>query len=197
MDAVVGAKSACLSEVGKMRSFLCVLIWAGLICTSVSAGTVQYQVELLDSQTNEFRLTYSLHNFVFFSNQELDLQFDPSMFEGLSNSVGPVGFDILLLQPNSPPGTSGDLSALALVNNPDLASGFSVDVTMTGSNRPGVQRFAINQLDEHGVIVSTILRGDTAPVVATPEPATFLLAAIALLVWGLLFAVGRRFARPD
>jgi PEP-CTERM motif len=178
-----------------MRISMCVLIWAGLVCESLSAATIQYQVQVLDAAENEFRITYSPYGVVFLLNQELDIQFDPGIYLSLSSGMGPVGFNVLLLQPNNPPGTSGDFSALALVDSPALSSAFSVDVTMTGSGWPGVQRFAINQLDGQGLIVSSIVSGDTTIAGAVPEPATFLLAAVALLVVSVLFAVRRRFTR--
>lgn len=171
-----------------------VLVWVGLVCQSASAATIRYRVQALDADGNDYRITYSLYGFSFLLNQELDIQFDPGMYQGLSNGIGPVSFDVLLLQPNNPPGTFGVFSALALVDRPAASGGFSVDITMTGFGRPGVQRFAINQLDEHGLLVSSMDSGYTRAG-TVPEPATSLPAAVALLVGSVSIAVRRRFAR--
>jgi hypothetical protein len=175
-----------------MRIVLRVFLMAGLICGSVSAGTIQYQV--VDLGQNAFRISYSLSDFMFLENQELAIGFDPAIYQSLSNGIAPAGFDLLLLQPNNPPGAFGEFSALALMDHPALAGIFSVDVVLTGNGRPGEQSFAVNQLDENGVILSTVSSGVTVDA-ATPEPATLSLAGAALLAGAVLSVVRRRFNR--
>ncbi len=176
-----------------MRNLLRLLGVAAIVVGSICAATIQYDVVELGPSfgANAFRISYSVSGVSFATNQEFSVEFDPVVYLSLSNGVGPAGFDILLLPPDNPPGTSGYLSALALVDTPGLDGGFSVDVFMTGVFRPGAQSFSINQLDDNGVIVSGVTSGVTTNVI--PEPATLLLSATALLIGGLLSAVRRRF----
>jgi hypothetical protein len=166
-----------------------VVLLAGAILGSISAGTIQYHV--LDLGQNTFRVTYSVNDYSFEENQELALEFDPAVYQSLSNGIAPAGFDLLLLQPNNPLGAFGIFSALALINDPVLSGIFSVDVVLAGAGRPGEQSYAINQLDENGILLSTISSGVTVDA-TTPEPATLPMAGLALLIGGLLPAVRRR-----
>ena len=176
-----------------MRVVLRAVLLAGVIWGSSSAGTIQYHV--VDLGQNSFRLTYSVSDFSFLENQELAVEFDPALYQSLSNGITPAGFDLLLLQPNNPFGAFGIFSALALINDPVLSAIFSVDVVLAGAGRPGEQRFEINQLDDNGVLLSTISSGVTVAVDATttPEPATLPIAGLALLIGGVLPVVRRRF----
>jgi len=151
------------------------LISVGLLAAGLSGATIQFSVE--DTQPGagilglmSFRLTYTVHDLTFLTNQELDIRFDPSVYKGIANGAAPPGFDVLLIQPDNPPGTFGDFSALALVPNPPLGT-FIVDVFSVA--RPSGQSFSINQLDEDGTLLNTITSGVT--VSAVPEPSTVLL----------------------
>lgn len=130
-----------------MRLFWLAL-WTGLVAASLSAGSLQVQVTQLGS--NSFRFTYVLSNYTFQANQELAIQFDPTLYASLSNPMAPSGFSVVLLQPNNPPGTVGYYSARALVNNPSLVGPFSVDFMYLGTGYPGAQSFTVNQLDQNG-----------------------------------------------
>jgi hypothetical protein len=171
-----------------MRIILSVATLAGLILGNAAAATVHYEAIPLD--TNVFQITYSVSNVTFLVNQELNIEFDPALYLALSDGVAPFGFDLLLLQPNNPPGAAGDFSALALVDHPAFSGEFSVVVVMAGGNRPGEQSFSINQLDENGVIVSNVSSGET--VGSVPEPATLSLIGVALLAAGLVTSIRRR-----
>lgn len=149
---------------------------------------------LLDNGAGQYRYSYSVSNIVFAANQELAIQFDPSIFSGLSNGVAGQGFDLLLLQPNNPPQASGEYSALAMVNQPSLAGPFSVDFTYTGPGTPGSQAFFINQYDSNGAFQRVITSGFTAPLSSSPipEPATVSLCCAGLLIGGALWAGRQR-----
>ena len=125
-------------------------LWTGLFASSLSAGSIQVQVTTLGSSS--YRFTYFLSNFTFQANQELAIQFDPTLFATLSNPVAPAGFSVVLLQPNNPPGATGYFSARALVSNPSLLGQFSVDFLYLGSGYPAAQPFIVNQLDQNGDI---------------------------------------------
>jgi hypothetical protein len=172
--------------------FLLFLISCFRVCAP--AGTIWSTAVALNSDENIFRVQYHVSGIEFLKNQELEIEFSRSVFRSLSNPVAPAGFDILLFQPDDPFGAPGRLSLLALVNLPSIQDGFFLDVRAVGDIRnlgadresPDVQRFAINQLDEQGVILSTIQSGDVGA--AVPEPATaHTIGAVALAVGVLLF----------
>jgi hypothetical protein len=176
-----------------MRCVLLLSLLAGLLAMNVSAATIQFQASDLGS--NEFRITYIVSDFVFSVNQEVDIRFDPGMYLELSNGAAPTGFDVLLLQPNNPPGAPGDFSSESQVANPAVGP-FSVDVRLSGSGRPGPQDFFINQLDENGVITGVLASGKTASAIAeVPEPATLPLTGLALITGPAWLAVRRRVKR--
>jgi hypothetical protein len=157
----------------------------------LAAANVAFQITSLGS--NNYRYDYAVSGIQFQMNQEFDLRFDPALYSTLSNGVAPAGFDLLLLQPNNPPGVSGDFSAMALVNNPSLSSGFRVDVVYLGNGTPGAQPFFINQLDANGNILSVISNGTTAPPGGSvPEPAGWTLAGAGFLIGGLWRVVRRK-----
>jgi hypothetical protein len=152
-----------------------------------SALLIQYQVSVLDGDLQ--RYNYSISGITLQTNQELDIRFDPALYGSLSNGVAPEGFDLLLLQPNNPPGTFGDYSALALVDDPPLSGEFRVDFTYIGGGTPGSQPFLINQYDEGQQFVATIASGTT--VAAVPEPTSFALFGVSLVTGAIVRAVRR------
>jgi hypothetical protein len=123
------------------------------------------------SPDNVYRYTYLLSGSVA-ENQEVDIQFDPDLFRRLMNATASSGFDVLLLQPNNPPGVPGDLSALAL-NNITGPSTLGVDVVYLGTGIPGVQPFFINTVGAGGEL-TLVESGSTVSASAVPEPGTFL-----------------------
>lgn len=169
-----------------MRSFLRLFVWAGLLAVSLPAGTIQFESSPIGQ--NAFRITYSVSDITFLANQELDIRFDPQLYGTMSNGVAPAGFDLLLLQPNNPLGAFGDFSALALTDLPALSGVFSVDVIVL-AGRPGAQPFEIHQLNQQGVIESTVSRGTT---VVVPEPSTFWPVGFSLLIGSVACVVRRR-----
>ena len=157
---------------------------------SLSAGTIQYQVTPVSG--NSFRFDYSVSGFTFAAHEQLDIQFDPTLYGTLSNGVAPANFIVTLLQTNNPPGESGDYTAMAQINNPSTAGLFSVQAVYLGKGQPGSQPFFINQFNSDGFYVATTVAGfTTSPV---PEPSTAGLFVIAVLLGGLWMVLGRRAA---
>jgi hypothetical protein len=145
-----------------------------------------------DSGGNDpLRYTYFVTDLTLLANQELDIRFDPDLYGALTNGLAGPGFDVLLLQPNNPPGTFGDFSVLALVDNPPFPEALSVDFTFIGSGTPGAQPFFINEYDQSGKFVATIASGFT--VAAIPEPGSLALGGTGLLTGGVLWILRRRF----
>ena len=173
-------------------------LWIGLFAATLHAAAIQVQVTPLGGTS--FRYTYSLSGFTFLANQNvnqaLDIRFDPALYGTLSNAVVGSGFSSLLLQPNNPPGAFGDYNALAQVNNPSLAGPFSVDFIFKGLGLPGgAQPFEVDEFDKSGNFLRTVPGGSglTAPLgSAVPEPGSFSLACVALLMSGALWTVRRR-----
>lgn len=173
-------------------------LWIALFATNSYAAAIQFKVTPLGGTA--FRYTYSLSGFNFLVNQnvnqDLDIQFDPALYGTLSNGVVGPGFSALLLQPNNPPGTSGDYIALAQVNNPSLAGPFSVDFLFKGMGTPGgAQPFRVDEFDKNGNFLRTVPgnSGLTTPFGTTvPEPGSFSLGVVALFIGGAWWTVRRR-----
>jgi hypothetical protein len=171
-----------------MRIALGLSLWAGLLAGSATAATIQFSVTNLSG--NQYRYTYTFSGFTLAANQAVDLLFDPTVYNTLSNGIVGTGFSLLLLQPNTPPGSNGVYTAEATVNNPSLAGPFSVDFFYTGIGTPGSQPFTIDQFDSGGTFVSQLDSGITG----VPEPGSFTLAAAGLLLVGG-YAIRRRSKR--
>ena len=171
-----------------MRKLLWLPLWAGILAGSLNAAAIQVQVTSLG--LDSYRYNYTLTGFTLLANQELDIRFDPTVYASISNGVAPSDYDLLLLQPNNPPGTAGDYRAFALVNNPSLAGPFSVDVMLVHGASPGLQDYFINQYSPQGLLISSTFAGTTQS--AIPEPATLSLGCMAVILGGVARAVRRK-----
>jgi hypothetical protein len=78
-------------------------------------------------------------------NEELDIVFDRALYGQILDGVSPAGYDLLLFQPNAPPGATGEYSLVALTNNPATVGTFSVDFTYLRSGSPPAQQYSIYQ----------------------------------------------------
>ena len=170
------------------------LVFAGLFTSSTAfAGLIQYQDSSIGTTAfgdTMYRFTFYVSGFTLQANQELDIRFASNQFTALSNPTGGPGFSVLVLQPNSPLGTTGVFSALTLPTyNNQAMSLFTVDAAFTGNGNPGSQQFYVNQYDSSGNFISTLQSGVT--VAATPEPSTFALGGV-MLALGSAWRVARR-----
>lgn len=139
----------------------------------MQAGTITYQVASLGTHNGSpaYRYTYTLSGFDFFANEELDIRFSASLYGELFDGKAGSDFDLLLFDPNSPPGADGDYSALALVNHASLNGNFYVDFTWLGQGLPGSQPYFL--FDDSGSSSVQVGSGQTvaAPVTSpVPEP---------------------------
>jgi hypothetical protein len=194
-EAKVTMKTKCviLQPPRHVRRIVGMLLLLAAVSTGrLAAANVAFDITSLG--TNHYRYSYVVSGIQFQVNQELDIRFDPALYGTLSNGVAPAGFDLLLLQPNNPPGVSGDYSALSLVNNPSLSGTFSVEVVFLGNGTPGAQPFFINQLDANGSLLSVVTSGNSSSAAggSVPEPAGWTLAGAGFLLGGLWRAVRRR-----
>ncbi len=180
-----------------MRFVLYTALCVGLLSDTVIASSITFQVS--DPPGGGETYTYFISGITLQANQDLELDFPPSLFASLWNGVAGNGFELLLLQPNNPPGTSGIYDVLALANNTDFTGSFSVDSAYTGPGQPGSQPYSINQFDAGGKFISEITSGMTEPAnqVTSPEPASFPVIVIGLLVMGLALRSKRRSSGVD
>lgn len=156
----------------KTLLFAVVLLAAG----HLNAAILDYDVTSVGSTPMGdpiYRFTYSLSGYTFATGEELEIRFDSSLYGALSNPLASPDFDVLLFQPNNPPGSAGIYSALALVDDPSLVPPFGVDAVYLGGGLPPPQEFFINIFDPVTGGVTPIVEGQTTPAGEIPEPATF------------------------
>jgi hypothetical protein len=182
------------------------LLLSALFVFSLSATTIQFQVTT-SGTTGTYDYFVSgftamqpclVNNVVQECSDEIDINFDPTVFSQLSNGVAPAGFSLLLFQPNNPPQSPGDYSALAVDANPALAP-FSVDFTLTSMGIPlPIQTFTINEFENvnggfgNGQFVGVAGSGQVTPESTVPEPASLSLIGAAMIIGGIF--LGCRFS---
>ena len=183
-----------------MRTYWLLFAAALLTVGNLHAGLIlQYEVSNVGSSPMGdpiYRFSYSLSGGTLNTDQELEIDFDPALYGELSNASAGAGFDVALFQPNNPPGSTGIYSALAIVNNPSLATPFLTDAVYLGQGTPAPQPFFINQYDASGGF--TVVSEGTAIPVETqgiPEPATAATTGAILVFLGCSRAVRRRLKR--
>lgn len=166
------------------------IICAALAAGFAHAGTIQYQIEPLSGYSTThgegYRFSYHAMNLQLDAYQELDIRFEAATFYKIFNPITGPGVDVLLFQPNNPPGAAGDLSMLSLVDGLNLMS-FSVDAVVMGPP-PRSLEFMINEYDPvTGEFLGVVSRGN-AVLANIPEPSISLLVATGLLWLGALSA---------
>jgi hypothetical protein len=168
-------------------------LWMASLAGDVSGATILAQVSPLGGGT--FKYTYSITTspFVIQANDVIDITFDPTVYGILSNPIALPSSDwtASVDQPNVPfVGLNGDYFVLANVNNPSLVGPFTVDFTLQSGKQPGPQPFAIldaNFNPIEGESGQTIILGG-----GVPEPASFSLAVVGVLIGVVLWKARRR-----
>lgn len=181
-----------------MRMILCISLVLGGLLGTCRAGIIQFQEVNLGGTV--FKDSYYISGFTFQQYEELDIRYDPALYGVLSNPTAGPGFSAMVFQPNNPPGTFGDYSAFALVDNPSFTGPFEVIFTYLGSGQPGPQPFYLNLYDQNLNYVGCVAQssgscqGMTTPGGPTPipEPGSLGLAGLGLLSGGAWWAVRRR-----
>jgi len=172
------------------------LVVAILMAVSLNAGVVQEQVTPALTPAT-FQFAFQLSGFDLSAGQALDIEFDPAVYLALSDGSAPAGFNVTLLQPNNPQGTTGDF--IVEENSGATASSagiFSLDAALNAAGQPGSLPFFLYTVDSAGMFEDLIQSGATTLVTGaliTPEPLSFWFAGFSL------FAVGmsrRLAARP-
>lgn len=178
------------------------LVFAAVLATVTSAAaTISTQIAAngTDGSGREiYDYSFILEDVIMSAGEELNIRFDVNLFHGLSNPTGPAELDILLFQPNIPPGASGDLSALALVGIPPISGPLGVRATLQlGAQPPLNLPFTINRFELRDpqnqpcevlgeTCTSTPVPIATGTTVAAngeiPEPGTWFITAGGLLL---------------
>jgi hypothetical protein len=189
-----------------MRATVTLPILVVASALTLQAGPiVQYQVTTVGTTSTgltQYRYNYQLSGFTLFVNEEIDIRFDPTLFDEIFNGVAGPGFDLLLFQPNQPPGVPGDYSALAGLNA-SLSGTFSVDftlapnVTLTANDPRLAQPFFLFD-DNPGTSLHPELpfQGVVSPASpaqngSAPEPNSIWLCGIGMFVCGVGWVVRR------
>jgi|SRR5581483_636167 len=181
---------------------VCWSLVVGCIVTAaaINAATISYRINPvgLDSTGDMvYMYTYNVSELTLQSNQELDIYFDPSIFDTLSDPVAGSEFQTVLAQPNNPPGAPGDFGIIPNSDNTVVTGPFSVEFTLNGSAPAGSQPYTITQFLPSGVAIGVIASGTTVPAggVPTPEPDPIVFTGTALLFGLVLGAARSRSAR--
>lgn len=189
-----------VQRLSSMRTYWLVFAAGLLTVGNLHAGLIlQYGTSNAGSTPGGdpiYRFTYFLSGGSLNADQELEIRFDPALYGSLSNASAGAGFDVALFQPNNPPGSTGIYSALAIVNNPSLATPFLTDAVYLGQGAPEPQLFFINQYDASGGF-TVVTNGTTVPAgtQGVPEPSTLATTGALLIFLGCSRAVRRRFKR--
>ena len=153
-----------------------ILLTAVVMSRSVSAATITL-LKLIFQMLLPVKIcggmVYRSQGARFFQSEFFDIYFNPLLYGTLM--PGPAlnaGWDTMVLQQpnpvNLPPFDRGIFDSSALVNNPSLASAFSVSFVYLGTGSPGSQPYEIFDAN-----ASLLESGLTRPVAgAVPEPST-------------------------
>ncbi len=179
---------------------LCALLVTGLS----HAATIRYQVtdvdygagaEAVESISRLQRYTYYADGISFLMNQEVDIVFSAELYGMISHGVISQAFDLMLFQPNNPPGAPGHFSALARSDIAPDEGPWSVDFLFIGPGQPGPQTFFINQFDEKSNFIRTLESGITSGDQGVPEPGTFVQLGLVIVGCAVWWAARRRSVR--
>jgi len=167
----------------------CALVWAAAGAAPAYAAQILYIVTPMATTSSKttaasfaYRYEYYLQDLALLPNQELDILFPSDRYLDLSNGLaGEPEFDLILFQPNNPPGTAGVFSAFLPEGClPSLPMTFSVDFWYAREGLPGAQEFSVNQFDSGGTFLNVVLSGVTSQQAEVPEPGYFAPGALAL-----------------
>lgn len=153
--------------------------------STASAGIITYDVVGLGGAS--WRYDYQLTNDALTQAvDEFAIYFDVSLYRDLRDATGPLGWDLLVAQPDAALPDDGFLDALALLQPlaPQATLGvFSIAFDFLGVGTPGAQAFQFFDSSTFQVLDAgvTQFRGLSETV---PEPSSLVLLFIALGAMG-------------
>lgn len=110
----------------------------------------------------------------------ITIYFPSSDYSLITNAVAPIGWDLLVIQPDAGLPADGFLDLLHIAGPLIGAFGpttFSDDFNYLGANTPGAQRFELYGASPFAVVLSSQTQS-----VNIPEPSTLALIALAFLL---------------
>jgi hypothetical protein len=178
-----------------MRLVICSSLLLGFLAADLNANSVDSLAS--SAGTNSIHYSFTLSGFDLLQYQVLDLKFNASVYQSLSNAVAPATIKTTILQPDNPGAIPGDFLVEALISNPVLTPGsLGINATLTGSGALGPLPFSIDQFDNQDHFLYVVTSGlavieDAAPI---PEPAGVSLPGLGLLIASIL---GSRWRHRD
>lgn len=167
------------------------LLFLLLISLPLSASSLEIFFELTSLGGNDYRYTYMPSGHLLLAGQEIAIEFPADSYGSISNGLpdDSPGWDLLLLQPNSPPGAPGFYALLATVDGPFGPPAFSVDFTWIGAGMPGAQPFTLIAYDPDTfefleVLQTGVTQSDADPLIPEPGTALLLLSGVLITVLG-------------
>jgi hypothetical protein len=148
------------------------------------ATFISYTVSNVTEST--WRYDYSISNNTLSTPiDEFTIFFDQTLFSELTMLASPVGWDVLVVQPDLALPDRGFFDALAIgggIASGATLSGFSLSFQWLGADTPGSQPFhIIDPLDFSAIEEGVTMAEVSAPPVGVPEPSTLVLLSLGLI----------------
>jgi len=121
------------------------LILFSTLSSNLFASTINYSVDPLTGNTWEYTFTV-VNDTLVQDIEEFTILFDSNLYTNLVVGSTPVGWDPLVIQPDTALPDDGFYDALALstgISSGNALTGFSVQFDYSGANAPGSQFFQI------------------------------------------------------
>jgi hypothetical protein len=178
-----------------MRTYTLFVLCFLAIATDLSAVSITSQLSAaaqMPGADATYQYTYNITNLTLQANEELDIYFDPSVYQEVSDAIVGSDFQYVLFAPSSSPSEPGDFGIAPNSNNTVVNGPFGVSFTLTGQGVPGPQYFTVSEFSPSGGLIGIVASGMTSmqSPVAAPEPAGAGLTGIALLM-GTMWCAGR------
>ena len=175
-----------------MKSYTRALAALAVILCAPAANAALIEFTATSLGDNSWRYDYSVTNDTLADPLGyFVIDFDLDLYSNLRDQSGPLGWDILLLQPDPLIPAGGVFDALALDGGIALGttlSGFALTFDFLGAGAPGSQPFTVLNFGTFEPVES----GVATDVRSVPEPGTW-----SLMLPALLLLAFRRRARPN
>lgn len=177
---------------------LLAIFWIALFPINGSAATIHYTPTFIGGV--QWKYEYVVTTALGDPNvDEFSIFFDPALHANLSVATTPLGWDSLVIQPDTVIPADGLLDALALASGISAGTslgGFAVLFDFLGTGTPGTQPFDIVDPTTFATIQTgfTSVAAVVPPTSDVPEPSALLLTGLAI---ALLLGFRSRFATSN